>query len=169
MWRKKPWVFLSAVLTLGAVSVLTAPPTLACGPSGGGCTGHPSHAHAAAASAAKVTYTCPMHPEVTSDKPGTCPKCGMFLEVAAAEKTFYACPMHPEVVSDKPGKCPKCGMDLQKKTEKAAYVYVCPMHPEVTSDKPGKCPKCGMFLEAKPRGDAQPDVPAANPSGGHSH
>lgn len=27
----------------------------------------------------KVTYTCPMHPEVTSDKPGKCPKCGMDL------------------------------------------------------------------------------------------
>jgi hypothetical protein len=24
-------------------------------------------------------YTCPMHPEVTSDKPGSCPKCGMKL------------------------------------------------------------------------------------------
>jgi Cu2+-exporting ATPase len=24
-------------------------------------------------------YVCPMHPEVTSDKPGTCPKCGMTL------------------------------------------------------------------------------------------
>lgn len=24
-------------------------------------------------------YTCPMHPEVTSDKPGKCPKCGMDL------------------------------------------------------------------------------------------
>ncbi|WP_185151928.1 multicopper oxidase domain-containing protein [Chryseobacterium vaccae] len=24
-------------------------------------------------------YTCPMHPEVTSDKPGKCPKCGMEL------------------------------------------------------------------------------------------
>jgi hypothetical protein len=26
-----------------------------------------------------VQYTCPMHPEVLSDKPGSCPKCGMDL------------------------------------------------------------------------------------------
>ena len=26
-----------------------------------------------------MVYTCPMHPEVTSDKPGKCPKCGMDL------------------------------------------------------------------------------------------
>lgn len=27
-----------------------------------------------------VVYTCPMHSEVESDKPGDCPKCGMALE-----------------------------------------------------------------------------------------
>lgn len=27
----------------------------------------------------KVVYTCTMHPEVRSDKPGNCPKCGMTL------------------------------------------------------------------------------------------
>jgi hypothetical protein len=26
-----------------------------------------------------ATYTCPMHPEVTSEKPGECPTCGMDL------------------------------------------------------------------------------------------
>jgi hypothetical protein len=28
-----------------------------------------------------TTYTCPMHPEIMSDKPGRCPKCGMALVV----------------------------------------------------------------------------------------
>ncbi|MFQ5722801.1 MAG: YHS domain-containing protein, partial [Candidatus Aminicenantales bacterium] len=28
----------------------------------------------------KAVYTCPMHPEVKSDKPGKCPQCGMALQ-----------------------------------------------------------------------------------------
>ncbi|QDU64628.1 Copper-transporting P-type ATPase [Planctomycetes bacterium Pan216] len=28
----------------------------------------------------KTQYTCPMHPEIVQDGPGTCPKCGMALE-----------------------------------------------------------------------------------------
>jgi len=31
-------------------------------------------------SAAGTVYTCPMHPEIRQDHPGTCPKCGMTLE-----------------------------------------------------------------------------------------
>jgi FtsP/CotA-like multicopper oxidase with cupredoxin domain len=62
-----------------------------------------------------AVYACPMHPEVTSDQPGRCPKCGMKLlatEMGAPAATRYACPMHPEVTSDQPGRCPKCGMKL---------------------------------------------------------
>jgi Cu+-exporting ATPase len=36
--------------------------------------------HAAEPAPPGTTYTCPMHPEVLQDHPGTCPKCGMALE-----------------------------------------------------------------------------------------
>ncbi len=70
-------------------------------------------------------YTCPMHPEVQQDHPGSCPKCGMALELktgsaspASVKKPatgIYTCPMHPEVQQDHPGACPKCGMALELK------------------------------------------------------
>lgn len=123
----------------------------------------------------KQVYTCPMHPEVLSEKPGKCPKCGMDLvlkedkdttavqpvsDSLQGEKTIYTCPMHQEVQSDKPGNCPKCGMTLVKKTISTAppakdtavsakTIYTCVMHPEIQSDKPGNCPICGMVLVKK--------------------
>jgi P-type Cu+ transporter len=46
-------------------------------------------------SPAASQYTCPMHPEVLSSRPGACPKCGMALEpVAATESTA-----NPELAS----------------------------------------------------------------------
>ena len=76
----------------------------------------------------QAKYTCPMHPDQTSDKPGTCPKCGTVLVLSQNlskkeqfkkqevkiknEATVYVCPMHPDQTSDKPGKCAKCGTDM---------------------------------------------------------
>ena len=37
-----------------------------------------------AGNASGAAYTCPMHPEVQSDRPGDCPKCGMALEATDA-------------------------------------------------------------------------------------
>ena len=63
--------------------------------------------------AAPESYVCPMHPEVTSTEPGTCPKCGMkLIGVEPAAPTSYICPMHPEVTATEPGTCPECGMKL---------------------------------------------------------
>ena len=58
----------------------------------------------------RITYVCPMDPEVRETKPGACPKCGMSLEPETVE---YTCPMHPEIIRDKPGHCPICGMALE--------------------------------------------------------
>ena len=65
----------------------------------------------------KVKYTCPVHPEETSDKPGKCPKCKMDLKEIKQESKVYSCPMHPEEISNKPGKCSKCNMDLLEKKD----------------------------------------------------
>ncbi|MES2645810.1 MAG: heavy metal-binding domain-containing protein [Bacteroidota bacterium] len=117
---------------------------------------HDMHKHNADTSqVTKASYTCPMHPEVQSDKPGNCPKCGMKLVIdktksSTSQPATYICPMHPEVKSDKPGICPKCEMklvvDKTKSSTSQPATYICPMHPEVQSDKPGNCPKCGMKL-----------------------
>lgn len=75
-----------------------------------------------------TAYTCPMHPDVTSDKPGKCPKCGMDLVIDTKSQvsgtkqitsrnqpgTIYSCPMHPQITRDKPQDCPECGMKLEK-------------------------------------------------------
>ena len=114
----------------------------------------------------EVYYTCGMHPDVKSDEPGKCPKCGMELirsqkeQMKADVAKVYACPIHMDVVSDKPGKCPKCGsnLTLSKKEQMKMEVmkkYTCPMHPDEISDKPGKCPKCGMDMVEKKSLDKQ--------------
>jgi ribosomal protein S27E len=50
-------------------------------PPGAATNSAPTNAVSASVStpAPKQLYTCPMHPDVISDKPGTCPKCGMDL------------------------------------------------------------------------------------------
>jgi uncharacterized paraquat-inducible protein A len=110
-----------------------------------------------------VLYSCPMHPGVTSVKPGKCSQCGMDLSLSNKEEMkkqvtkTYTCPVHLDVVSDKSGKCPQCGkkLTLSKKEQMKAEVmntYCCSMHPDVTSDKPGKCSKCGMDFTKKKTG-----------------
>jgi hypothetical protein len=73
---------------------------------------------------AKGQYHCPMHPQITSDRKGTCPICGMDLvkndpepEVSAAmpeqkerKLLFYRNPMNPTVTSPVPTK-DSMGMD----------------------------------------------------------
>ena len=108
-----------------------------------------------------VQYTCPMHPEIKSSKPGSCPKCGMNLVKVAAKKPVK--PAQKKPITKKPAeKIPvkdtvkKDSVITATETLDTTYInqgnavmYTCPMHPEVQTGKPGNCPKCGMKLVLK--------------------
>ncbi|WP_322521349.1 efflux RND transporter periplasmic adaptor subunit [Guyparkeria halophila] len=112
-------------------------------------TDHDNHDHAQSASDGGDTvtrWTCPMHPQIVEEEPGSCPICGMDLvekEFPAEETgadahaghahaqasgdggdtvTRWTCPMHPQIVEEEPGSCPICGMDLVEKEYPASEV-----------------------------------------------
>src|SRR5258708_27651881 len=62
--------------------------------------GCPYHEHGDARRSAGAAYFCPMCSGVESDKPGSCPKCGMAVERNPAyrepARTLWTCPMHPQ-------------------------------------------------------------------------
>jgi RND family efflux transporter MFP subunit len=84
---------------------------------GVGCNRKPAETKKAAVVAAK--YHCPMHPQVTSDKPGECPICGMKLVLSEGEEadTTKAKPDHSSVpgqasVSIPPAARQRMGLEL---------------------------------------------------------
>ncbi|GHA79428.1 efflux RND transporter periplasmic adaptor subunit [Pontibacter akesuensis] len=48
------------------------------------CKNEQGHEHGET-TAAEMTYTCPMHPQIVQNEPGTCPICGMDLVPTSAE------------------------------------------------------------------------------------
>lgn len=85
-----------------------------------------SHDHETHEHDGDTRWTCPMHPEVDEDEPGTCPICGMDLveredepdesesaEEASGEREvlYWVAPMDSSYRRDEPGKSPM-GMDL---------------------------------------------------------
>ncbi len=111
--------FILGLVAAGGVLVLP----LACGRKG-----------AVAASKTAQLWTCVMHPQVVSDKPGKCPICGMELvpkatvstsapatvvspvaEIGGRKVLYWYDPMSPGSRFDKPGKSPFMDMNLVPK------------------------------------------------------
>lgn len=111
----------------------------------------------------RIEYTCPMHPEIVQDEPGSCPKCGMFLVPSEVQAGI------PHLHTDSHTGRQAAPEQEQKTSHKmdhgVADEYTCPMHPDVVQNEPGQCPKCGMNLVPR---EVQPDA-HEHEHAGHEH
>lgn len=107
-------------------------------------------------------YTCPMHPQIIEDHPGTCPICGMDLvakQFPAKSSEQSAAPAAADAAHDHARHAETAPTATQtpstptaeKPAPDAKFVtkYTCPMHPQIIEDHPGTCPICGMTLVPK--------------------
>ncbi|HEY0099323.1 MAG TPA: heavy metal-binding domain-containing protein, partial [Pyrinomonadaceae bacterium] len=94
---------------------------------------------------ASARYVCPMHAEVTSRKPGSCPKCMMKL---VARKRDGAQATTPAASSQSQSTVAAATAERVRALEQLApsYEFTCSMHPEIHQAQEGVCPKCGMPL-----------------------
>jgi len=121
------------------------------------------------ASEKSPVYVCPMHPEVRSEQPGDCPKCGMHLVPESMSSSDLDSHHHskPENgghaaccgghnkshhANHEHGSSSKTNRDVKGQYNQvpegwSGPVYTCPMHSEVRQTVPGSCPLCGMGLE----------------------
>ena len=104
-----------------------------------------------------VTYTCTMHPEIHSTKPGNCPKCGMKLikEKSKTQPTKKMDMPMPKDTAKQQNTMQGMNMSNMPMEKAQPALYTCVMHPEIHSTKLGNCPKCGMKL-IKEKSKTQP-------------
>ncbi len=127
-------------------------------PTPGHPNGHTQHGHGTqppsvqAPAGPGTIYTCPMHPQVRQNHPGSCPKCHMTLQPEGAGHGHNHAHAHPHAHPHAPSPNPPVPGHLSAAPPTGApagsgAIYTCPMHPEIRQDHPGNCPKCGMSLE----------------------
>jgi hypothetical protein len=110
---------------------------------------------------ASARYICPMHAEVTSRKPGSCPKCMMKLVARKRAGAQAATPAAPSQSQSAAATAERVRAFEQLAP---SYEFTCLMHPEIHQAQEGVCPKCGMpLMTVKPsvRGAYRLDVTAS--------
>jgi len=84
-----------------------------------------------------LSMTCPMHPDVLEEKPGSCPLCKMAL-VPVRLESVWSCPIHQAIIAHAPGQCPIDKRDLVQMT--MALTWTCRGRPDIDQIEPGRCP-----------------------------
>lgn len=110
-------------------------------------------------------YTCPMHLDVRQPNPGSCPICGMVLDLGKAssldgKRDNSECTHRGHHYQDSHDQSLNGGQYDKVPEGFSGTVYTCPMHLDVRQSSPGSCPICGMGLEperASATGDEEPN------------
>jgi hypothetical protein len=114
-----------------------------------GCCGLPAHANATISTraqrrpAAATVYACPVHAEVTSKKPGSCPRCNLKL---VAQKRDTGRTANSSSTTGEQSDAAIAARVRALEGLAPTYEFACLMHPEVRQAQEGVCPKCGMPL-----------------------
>ena len=103
--------------------------------------------------AAKTIYYCPMHPNYTSDRPGTCPICNMTLvkREAASSTTMSGMAMPAQAGQAAAPKVFTVAQLVAMKPGEICLLHKCKMGTCMIAMTPefarlGKCPHCGEDL-----------------------
>jgi len=91
-----------------------------------------------------VRYWCPMHPEVQSDVPAQCEKCGGMdlMKMTPEEYQQHG----PDTMASHTGHEMTGSLDASHWT----YGWSCAMHPEELESGPGICTTCGCGMDLMP-------------------
>jgi hypothetical protein len=105
-----------------------------------------------------LQYTCPHHPEVLLDHPGTCHLCQMKLEPTRIDTELnYSCPNHPVVITQQTGVCPIDRRELVPVV--VTLHWTCKQNPDEKLIDPGKCADGSqrqMVRQIRAHGDHNP-------------